>query len=266
MASVSERFWAKVDKQPNGCWLWRAGRNGGGYGVFADGSHHTVTAHKFARELLAPTEAILPLRNECGSNHCVNPEHWSVARSAQPKPPQLPQSERDYARYLAKIKKVMRVPSLGLGACWEWQAAIDPNGYGRFSVGGRGRVRVQYAHIFSYVYHHGPVPEGKELDHLCRNKCCSNPKHLEAVTHRENCTRSPIHPFFNADVRAKLPSRKQSHCKRGHELSEENRGRRGRCKVCARLYARSHYRNNLELEQQRSRERRRFLREKQEVA
>src|SRR4051812_37511182 len=63
--------------------------------------------------------------------------------------------------------------------CWVWQLATDTRGYGTTSFNGRRTVK---AHIASYEKHVGPVPEGLELDHLCRNKGCVNPAHLEPVT------------------------------------------------------------------------------------
>lgn len=76
--------------------------------------------------------------------------------------------------------------------------------YGAFWHNGQNRC----AHIFSYELHRGPVPEGLELDHLCRVRCCVNPSHLEPVTPQENCRRG---------MRAM-----QSHCKRGHRFDENN--------------------------------------------
>jgi len=71
-----------------------------------------------------------------------------------------------------------------LGPCWEWQGS-RANGYGLFRMG-----HTRYAHICAYEWLVGRVPEGKELDHLCRVRYCVNPDHLEAVTHRQNMIRS----------------------------------------------------------------------------
>lgn len=66
--------------------------------------------------------------------------------------------------------------------CWIWTGSRSPDGYGRH--GGT------YAHTLLYEAHVGPVPEGQELDHLCRVPACCNPDHLEPVTHAENVRRA----------------------------------------------------------------------------
>jgi len=73
-----------------------------------------------------------------------------------------------------------------LGDCWLWTAAKNEDGYGIFKVDGA----VTRSHIWSYVFHVGPVPDRLELDHLCRVRACANPWHLEPVTHAENVRRA----------------------------------------------------------------------------
>jgi HNH endonuclease len=93
--------------------------------------------------------------------------------------------------------------------CWLWVGPKSDNEYGSFRF-----AKVRYsAHRFSYELHKGPIPEGLHIDHLCRNRWCVNPEHLEAVTFRENVLRG-IGPT------AQLA--RQTHCKRGHPLSGEN--------------------------------------------
>ena len=97
--------------------------------------------------------------------------------------------------------------------CWIWTAATA-QGYGRINAGGRG-VPLQ-AHRVAYELLVGPIPEGLELDHLCRDRRCVNPQHLEPVTHRENLLRAPS------------SNGRKERCKRGHEFDAENTIRRTR--------------------------------------
>jgi hypothetical protein len=109
--------------------------------------------------------------------------------------------------------------------CWEYRHALTTTGYARLSIGSRttGDRRTTYAHRVSYEAAHGPIPAGFHIDHLCRNHCCINPDHLEAVTPRENTLRG----FGPASVNAL-----KTHCPRGHEYDTgTTEGWRG-CKRC----------------------------------
>lgn len=117
--------------------------------------------------------------------------------------------ERSRQRFEAKFTRATK-------GCWEWIAAIDPSGYGRFSVKlgpTRKDYRMKLAHRVSYETYSGPIPAGLDLDHLCRNRRCVNPDHLEPVTRSENLRRSPL--MGNASL-------SKTHCPRGHEYSAEN--------------------------------------------
>ena len=117
--------------------------------------------------------------------------------------------------------------------CWLWFGSGTQNGYGQFWISSR---RSQVAHKFLYESIHGPIGHGLNLDHLCRVRCCVNPNHLEPVTRAENLRRSPIR---TAGAQASAKARAaQSHCKRGHEFTQENtylnQGKRY-CMDCRRL-------------------------------
>lgn len=113
--------------------------------------------------------------------------------------------------------------------CWLWQGVFR-GPYGAIQVGGKGS-RMESAHRLAYEFLVGPIPDGLTIDHLCRNRSCVNPAHLEPVTSRENTLRG-ISPWA-------LNARK-THCRHGHPLSGENlylhpqRGTR-LCKACARI-------------------------------
>lgn len=98
------------------------------------------------------------------------------------------------------------------GDCWEWTASKYVDGYGQFRHDGRP----QRAHRVAYELVIGPIPEGLVIDHLCRNKGCVNPAHLEAVTPGENTRRG------EAAARLRALRAAQTHCKRGHEFTQEN--------------------------------------------
>lgn len=107
-------------------------------------------------------------------------------------------------------------------SCWLWTAG-KVRGYG--TIAHRGRQH--YAHRWSYEQAKGEIPEGYEIDHLCRVPACVNPDHLEAVTKKENILRGTSPQADNA---------RKSHCKNGHPLSGENLVTRSdggrRCRIC----------------------------------
>lgn len=104
--------------------------------------------------------------------------------------------------------------------CWIWNGYVSEDGYGRL-----GKI---VAHRMVYEERVGPVPDGLELDHLCRQRDCVNPAHLEPVTHAENIRRGVW--------------TLRSHCRQGHEFTPENtyvdpHGQRF-CRTCRRAYMR----------------------------
>jgi len=123
-----------------------------------------------------------------------------------------------------------RISPEPMSGCWLWTGLINSSGYGWIKIndikkyGKHGTYKL--AHRISYELFKGVIPEGLEIDHLCRVRSCVNPDHLEAVTHVENCYRTP----------------RKSHCKQGHPLDEKNTllaNYHGwnirRCKTCLKL-------------------------------
>ena len=127
-----------------------------------------------------------------------------------------------------------------IGECWKWQGSKSSNGYGivRWNISDTGKA-IQ-AHRFIYEMVKGKIPDGKVLDHLCKNTDCVNPDHLEPVSQRENILRGEGFAAVQA---------KKTHCKRGHEFNEANTiitdGKSGypirKCRICYEARWRKYY-------------------------
>ena len=131
-------------------------------------------------------------------------------------------------RLWAKVEKT--------DSCWNWIADKDSSGYGRLWYTPK---RWLLAHRTAYELTKGTIPQDFTIDHLCRNKRCVNPDHLEAVTHRENVLRG---------IGPTAMNHKKEYCKNGHLLSSDNLvvwllkvGYRG-CLKCTRDYGRLYMR------------------------
>lgn len=156
-------------------------------------------AHRYAWTMArGPIPDRVQVLQICGVRNCINVEHLQLA---------LPE------RHIRQREN----------GCWEWTAG-NRGGYGRVAIHGK----LMEAHRWMWERTNGPIPEGLELDHLCRNRACVNPEHLEPVSHLENIRRGET-GAHNA---------RKTHCKHGHPLSGANLhikpdGER-RCRTCSR--------------------------------
>lgn len=133
----------------------------------------------------------------------------------------------DVARFWSYVDREGPLPRPDLGRCWSWTGGTSPDGYGILRIA----RATAYMPRFSYELEHGPMPIGTEPDHLCRNRNCVNPDHLEPVTHRENILRGESPQAINA---------RKTHCPKGHEYTPENIRRQrngGRlCRACQKQH------------------------------
>jgi hypothetical protein len=111
--------------------------------------------------------------------------------------------------------------------CWEWTGALTGYGYGTVSRVIDGKRRQLMAHRMAYEIAVGPIPEGLTIDHLCRNKKCVRPDHLEPVTITDNVLRAIVQPLY---------------CPKGHRYEDRRNTRGDRvCAVCIQLKNRRYY-------------------------
>lgn len=160
-------------------------------------------------------------RNMCDKHY----QRW--AKFGDPTVTKLDRDRTVEERFWEKVDKNGPTPAQRpeLGPCWVWTAG-KMEGYGAFHLSGR---RTVHAHIVSFTWEYGDIPEGHERDHLCRNRACVRPDHLEAVTHWTNVARGISPHGLNAA---------KTHCRNGHDFSPENtrvnsKGQRV-CITCAR--------------------------------
>ena len=118
--------------------------------------------------------------------------------------------------------------------CWAWSAGFSRSGYGKMYLCEPGRRVSLTAGRIGYELLVGEIPEGLMLDHLCRNRGCVNPKHLEPVTNQENARRGI------GGRAASERALKRTHCFNGHEYTPENNYYRKKtgfriCRICVRI-------------------------------
>lgn len=175
-----------------------------------------------------PMKAVSNLGRVCEVEGCskpvrsrgyCNPHYKRLTKYGDPlgRPPRKTSTER----FISKIDE------LDTG-CWEWRGSVMNTGYGQFTI----RKKPYLAHRYSHELHRGPIPPGMVIDHLCRNRLCVNPDHLEVVTNEENLYRGKGFRILNG---------MDGSCMHGHKFTEENtyynpnNPSDRRCRECARI-------------------------------
>lgn len=149
--------------------------------------------------------------------------------------------ENELRRFWAKVDKNGPTIVPRLGPCWIWRGSKTDLGYGRFNIKRKNIWIKVLASRYCYELSVGPIPEDKELDHLCRNTSCCNPSHSEPITHQENVIRG-MAGIVNANRQ-----KSKMLCVHGHKYNKQNtyldkRGHR-HCRICMRNSCREAFRN-----------------------
>lgn len=183
MATVEERFWAKV-KKTDTCWLWTASTIKG-FGQFKSEKHGLAVQYSWELHY-GPIPAKTRIRQTCSNRACVRPEHLTTGVEG---------------RFWIKVDKNGPIHPK-LGQCWVWTGSVKGDrygrGYGDFTDDDGKQVAV---HRFSYALHHGPIAPGMDIDHRCRNRLCVRPEHLREATRKQNMENQGVSSVSKTGIR-----------------------------------------------------------------
>ena len=207
-----ERFLGFVEKQPSGCWFrYSRARDNGYTTVQVDGRR--MGAHRFAYAAFVGDIPVgMEVDHVCRDRGCVNPEHLELVDRATNLARRDDANPGEFAARSLEERLASRLKPDG--ECLVWTGALV-RGYGVLSVDGN----TKYVHRVAYELERGPIPDGHDLDHLCRNPKCAELAHLEPVTRSENVARM-------------LDKQPKDRCRRGHKYDDRGKAANGACIAC----------------------------------
>jgi len=164
------------------------------------------------------------MMRECADGNCDRPArsrglcemHYTRVRRTE-----RGTANPDHYSAVDPVQKI--VDRCEIGLCWLWQRKRNNRGYGVTGFGGRR----WYVHRLMWTHLVGPIPAGFEIDHLCKQRACCNPDHLEPVPGKVNTLRGGSPAARHA---------RRTHCDEGHELNESRT-----CRICKNTRARELY-------------------------
>lgn len=245
--TVIERLLARRSITGSGCWEWMGARQEYGHGTIWANGKQVQTYRVAYQEWVGEIPDGWVVHHCCKNPACFNPSHlkamdWDehnrlggrVKKNRSP-------DYRPISSIPPMLERLTRNIVVDAKGCWVWQGKRNPAGYGKIKIGPNRKEG--YAHRVSYALHREEIPEGLTIDHLCGNKSCINPRHLEAVPRGENARRGQV--GLDRSNRKK-PTRKvplKESCKYGHLFSESNtrfyKNRFGQvarhCRECSKL-------------------------------
>lgn len=178
-----ERIFSRVKKSTNGCWVWNGSLCRGKFPQIYLTDKPISVIRIVYQHFKKPLKIDECLKSTCTTLGCVNPEHMAIWNKwiARGKIGARPKSkEHEINKFLSFVRETKK--------CWLWQGAILKTGYGIIRIMGKP----QTAHRASYQLFVGKIKKNFQIDHLCCNKICVNPKHLEQVTGDENKKRARL--------------------------------------------------------------------------